>query len=81
MTLAETLNKEACSCGLEEGRTWFTDSNGNTPKTVGEYRMMRGKNGVRVERENDGWAVEALGPDGKTHWALYDCDYYWNDLT
>jgi len=81
-TLAETLNdlNNPCSCGLEEGRTFFTDSNGDTPKTVGDYTLLNNNNGVRVEHEpGRGFSVAAVGPDDKTHWAVYE-DYSWEDL-
>ncbi|MDB4490232.1 hypothetical protein N9045_01810 [bacterium] len=81
MTFAETLNEEACSCGLEEGCTFFTDSNGDVPKKVGEYTLLNNNNGVRVESENGGFAVSAEGPDQKTHWALFGSDYTWSDLS
>ncbi|RKZ86257.1 MAG: hypothetical protein DRQ39_05960 [Gammaproteobacteria bacterium] len=79
MTFAEMLNEKVCSCGLEEGRTFFTDSNGNVPATVGEYRLLKNNNGVRVEHSDDGFCVEAEGPDGKTHWAVFDSDFTWSD--
>lgn len=58
MTFAEALNDEACSCGLRDGATWFCDSNGNEPVVVGEYRLLRNNNGVRVEHDRIGFVVE-----------------------
>lgn len=79
MTFAEALNDEVCSCGLDGGCTWFADSNGRERKTVGEYRLLRNNNGVRVELEDGDFLVSATGPDGKTHWARFDSDYTWSD--
>ena len=80
MTFADALNKHACSCGLEEGVTWFSDSNGNTPETVEGFRLAKNNHGVRVEHEDGGFAVEAFDENGEAHWALFDSDYTWSDL-
>ena len=80
MTFAEALNEEACSCGLEDGSTWFADSNGNEPETVGDYRLVRNNNGVRVEDDKDGWAVQGEHTQtGETAWAVFTDDYTWSD--
>ena len=77
MTFVEALNDEACSAGLEDGQTWFLDSNGDEPETVGEFRLLRNNSGVSVERGSDGWDVSAVDPDGKTHWASFTSDCSW----
>jgi hypothetical protein len=81
MTFAETLNDEACSCGLEEGQTWFNDGNGNEPDKVGEYQLLKNNHGIRVEAEDGGFLVFGLDESGNEHVAGFNTklDYLWSD--
>ena len=79
MTFAEALNDDACSCGLEEGCTWFSDSNGNEISVVGEYRLLQNSRGVKVESDGDGFLVQAE-KDGGVFTARFTSDLTWKDI-
>ena len=77
MTFAETLNDEACSCGLEEGQTWFADGNGNEPQQVGEFKILQNNNGTDVRDHDKGFLVQAE-KDGEIVSAVFDRnDLHW----
>lgn len=82
MTLAETLNQEACSCGLNNGRTWFRDSNGDEPTEIGEYTLFEreGSEEIDVTQVINGLCVAAVDIDGNTHEAVFGDDLLWHEV-
>lgn len=58
MTFAETLSENECSCGVEDGVTFFLSEGGaKSPTQVGEYRLEADPSGVLVEYHGEKYLV------------------------
>ena len=71
MTFAEALNDKACSCGIEEGSTWFVDGNGDAPEQIGEFKILQNNNGTDVREHDRGYWLQAE-KDGEIVEAVFD---------
>ena len=84
MTFAETLNQNECSCGVEDGVTFFLSEDGaKAPTEVGDYRIETDVCGALVEHYGEQYLVVGFEKNtDKRVCAVYDNKTrLWTDLT
>jgi hypothetical protein len=79
MTFATALNKYGCSCGNDDGISWFCDQRGLEVRSVEGYTIEQNKHGVHVFGSDEiGGSIRAFDSDGKLVIAKYN-GHNWTD--
>lgn len=84
MTFAETLNQNECSCGVEDGVTFFlSDDGAKAPTEVDGYRLESDVCGVLVEHYGEQYLVVGFekSTDKRVSAVYDDKTRHWTDLS
>jgi hypothetical protein len=82
-SFAEELDRQDISIGIESGKPWVADGDGNEPKVVGCYTIAQTNAGPDIRSDGGDISLVGFDPSGEQVTAIYrgfDGNEGWEDV-